>query len=1394
MSGVGSGSGGRQSMPEWFLRMCNAFRLRLSRVAPYMGRLLAVAWLSLFVATLVATCWLWPSSTTPSDGGSIISFQLSKDYGESATILNKWLDTDENLSALSDHVREDNRFVAIYVVTSTFVTLLACGTLAHVGRLKSARIWAFTALAAIASAGVVDRLAENYQLEKLISQAKSKHSPIVGDQGRERNFEDLQDVINALRRDTIIKFLLLIVCGASQLALMLAMCRQLMIRWIRRRQPGGPKQVASSESQSEQEKYQHLDLIEREIGCGERAGTSGKSVSKKDSKPVSAKSPIQCDHLSIQVCREGFQEPFVVKPGCDLVGLALSGGGIRSATFALGILTRLRSFGLLKEVDYLSTVSGGGYIGGWAKKTGFFRSNIPQGGAAEEPPIRHLRRFGNFLAPRWGLLRSETWTAMVAVLGGLLPALLVSTALIMLGQCVWLALVSLTSGPYIFGAGSEAVVAGALTVLTCVLIAKMVGLSIWKASNSGNGRGLLLVDYAVCAAILIVSAAMVGFTHSHLVRTVTQPAPNSDLWMAWMQLVGAESQPSNVTRELSVLKRYVPLFFLGFSWLAAAMGLCVARLLLMSCIGLPPNTANGQHWLRRSQWLDWSIGGMLVFGGGWVVVAAMWSVAILLRQWGENASYAAFVGSATSAGVVLWFRQQLPQLFRQEQSSGLKQAIKPYLPIVLSYASVVLFFVASAILLMTYVGNSPAVGLIVIGVAAGLLVGSLFLPSDKFGLHDFYRGRIARAFLGAPSFGGVQQPENGRGNIQTREQQGDDCLCWELSAERPYHLVCCAANDVAGDPLNNLNRGARSAVVTRDGLMIGGGRRQSPGLRYSSALTASAAAFNSQMGRASVAMGPAVAFLMCSLNTRLGLWQPHPEAAAQDQGLFPGWPRYLEMFNQTKAYQPADKSLTVTHLSDGGHFENLGLYELIRRRCRFIIVSDAGQDQNVKFEDFGNAVRRVREDFHADIDIDLTPLRPDERGFSKQHVAVGTIRYDVQGSDVDIGVLVYFKPAMTGDEPVDVLNYKSLNPAFPHESTADQFYDEAQWEAYRALGYHAAFQAFHFLDGKSSSTQGPASISKVFSDVRNAWYPTPADFDEKMVALNQRFVALERRLAAEAPLAFVQEIYPELAVVEPSALKAPDRASDRRCVHLIAEMIQLIEDTWLIAEFERYYNHPFMVGWINAFNRWTRAKTFRQWWPFLSPLYSSGMRQFAESRFHVPRPADPTTVATAALHLRFSDEAALDLPESLLKPSRSPTEAVTRRFYMECSLDSLNDWLTVGLFDVKIERSNNGKAQALSWTEDDFHMRPGMWNAGFGTAFLAKLIKEKQLGDANPLTNIAKLTVTMPGSGSGHVLRSAGNRRERNDLFLFYTSLGFKLRPSIGSATGPSAVILDRSM
>jgi hypothetical protein len=152
-----------------------------------------------------------------------------------------------------------------------------------------------------------------------------------------------------------------------------------------------------------------------------------------------------------------------------------------------------------------------------------------------------------------------------------------------------------------------------------------------------------------------------------------------------------------------------------------------------------------------------------------------------------------------------------------------------------------------------------------------------------------------------------------------------------------------------------------------------------------------------------------------------------------------------------------DRSQYV-YLSDGGHFENLALYEMVFRRCRFIVVSDGGADPDYTFEDLGNAVRKIRVDFGIPIDFG-EPVKIASGDATKgAYWATARIRYSAidmpDGGDPDAydGVLVYIKPAVYGVEPRDVVNYSDLSPTFPQESSADQFFTESQFESYRALG------------------------------------------------------------------------------------------------------------------------------------------------------------------------------------------------------------------------------------------------------------------------------------------------------------------------------------------------------
>ena len=137
------------------------------------------------------------------------------------------------------------------------------------------------------------------------------------------------------------------------------------------------------------------------------------------------------------------------------------------------------------------------------------------------------------------------------------------------------------------------------------------------------------------------------------------------------------------------------------------------------------------------------------------------------------------------------------------------------------------------------------------------------------------------------------------------------------------------------------------------------------------------------------------------------------------------------------------------YLSDGGHFENLGLYEMVRRRCRFIVVSDPGCDPGATFADLGNALRKIKIDLGVDITIDTVDIasRAEWQREKSNFYALGTVHYS-EGE----GKLLYVKPSCHHAIPTDVRAYALASKTFPHESTADQWFSESQFESYRSLG------------------------------------------------------------------------------------------------------------------------------------------------------------------------------------------------------------------------------------------------------------------------------------------------------------------------------------------------------
>jgi hypothetical protein len=150
------------------------------------------------------------------------------------------------------------------------------------------------------------------------------------------------------------------------------------------------------------------------------------------------------------------------------------------------------------------------------------------------------------------------------------------------------------------------------------------------------------------------------------------------------------------------------------------------------------------------------------------------------------------------------------------------------------------------------------------------------------------------------------------------------------------------------------------------------------------------------------------------------------------------------------------------NLSDGGHIENLGVYELLRRRCKFIICVDGESDPTFTFQGLMTVIRHAQIDFGVGIDATLDDLRRDpQTGYTNSHFRLCCIHYprtDVSGvtSPEGIGLLLYIKLSLTGNESELIKRYRINNPEFPHQTTLDQFFDQEQFEAYRQLGVHVA--------------------------------------------------------------------------------------------------------------------------------------------------------------------------------------------------------------------------------------------------------------------------------------------------------------------------------------------------
>lgn len=542
----------------------------------------------------------------------------------------------------------------------------------------------------------------------------------------------------------------------------------------------------------------------------------------------------------------------------------------------------------------------------------------------------------------------------------------------------------------------------------------------------------------------------------------------------------------------------------------------------------------------------------------------------------------------------------------------------------------------------------------------GLLVVALVLgwrvDINEFSMHGFYRNRLVRAFLGAARQAARHQnPVTGfsrQDDIPLADLRPDDGDRYFLP-RAPIHLVNTAVNMVSTEELAWQERKAASFVLspyycgyeTRGGGSHGyretrrGFGNEPADLTLGGAVATSGAAVSPNMG---FRTSPALAALLTLFNVRLGRWIGNPG----DELWTRSGPSFaLELLVQ-EILRGTSQRKEYLYLSDGGHFENLGIYELVRRRCRYIVAVDAGADPDMSFTDLGNAIRKCRIDLRVKIDLDLEPLKKSGEGLSRWHCVVGRIRYP-EGTDC-VGMLLYLKASLTGDEPADILEYRSVHQDFPHQSTGDQFFDESQFESYRALGRHASEDALGWAVRHAMVPLDPSAYRGLDQN-QFGWPPHElVDLETMRVNLEHRWRAPSRataeaftrhaakldelceRARSSKELRFLDpQIYPEwdrlmkgsVTVEEArgragsSALRLPASEEERRAgFYYCYSLIQLMENVYIDLELSSEHAHPDNRGWMNLFNHWTWSPMFRATWSICAATFGRRFQGFCEKQ------------------------------------------------------------------------------------------------------------------------------------------------------------------------------------
>jgi hypothetical protein len=777
----------------------------------------------------------------------------------------------------------------------------------------------------------------------------------------------------------------------------------------------------------------------------------------------------------------------------ELTGITCSGGGIRSASFCLGVLQGLQSKKTLDRMDYLSTVSGGGYIGttltiGMSSHGEFPFGRLDQE-SRETPEVRHLRDNSRYLMQN-GLpsvitaiaiyLRGITMNVLVMLpillcVAGFLLLLNADTKDLVTNRFLWLDLTGLLGQTRLPFTILILLILAGLLILYAVWVSLSPIKPIEQRQQGAKIAGYILV-LAIVAVLIEVHAALLrlAFESQNLIKAPSVAVPGTGKFFEF------------VFNNAKAFVLYVSPFVL---------------LVLPFLKGLISKATTGES----ASWGDFArklASRVILLFAASVVPLLLWLAMMQLAYWGTEISQCPGIGSGLDC-----------------DRKDILRAGWPHAPGFLQW-----YFEKTAYWRGAFLSFAIA--------AAALFLFWPILSVNSNSLHQLYRDRLGQAFL-------IKRKTNG--TIKDEIDYADDFKLSKIDTQRaPYHLINTALNVPGSKFANRRGRNAdffvfsqryigseatgyvetRAAEVTVDGLNIG------------TAMAISGAAAAPNMGMASIRpLSPTIALL----NVRLGRWIRHPldifnrnakleaekekkqkeakgkeekgKEEKQEEGERQFWriprPRHLlyEAFSKTgvSVEQLDAKALKkrggFVFLTDGGHIDNLGVYELLRRRCKLIIAIDGEADPDFDSGSLVQVERFARIDMNVIVKLNWEPIGIRTQAVTNEikngqlkeqpgpHVALGSISYPplTPGGEREKGALIYIKASLSGDESDYVIAYKKANPQFPHETTLDQLFSEEQFEAYRALGEHIARRFLDGRDGVAAYSDEKEELLKIVS-------------------------------------------------------------------------------------------------------------------------------------------------------------------------------------------------------------------------------------------------------------------------------------------------------------------------